>query len=202
MKVVAIIGSYRKGKTIDTLVKKTIEGIKSANPGAEVETIYLIDKEIKYCKNCMVCRNDEPGKKIAKCIISDDMQAIYQTIDDAEGFVFGTPVNIGAVTAVMKTFLERIMWVLAKPGTMPINGCPIPRTAVKKQAVIILSSGIIPPIFRRWCDDATSLIKSVCTSALNAKVVGTLYAGAVESRGLGKYSSKAYKLGQKLSSSF
>ena len=197
MNILAIMGSYRKGKTIDTLIDRAIEGAKSGNK-VHVEKVFLIDKNIEYCRNCMVCRNDDLDKSIAKCVISDDMQTIYPMIEKADGFIFGSPVNMGTVTAVMKTFLERTAWVFGKPGKYPIKGCPTPRSKRKKKALILLSSGLVPPLYRRWCDDATSLIKSQCKCHFNAKVVGSLYAGAVEKRGVDFYLDKAYKLGQKL----
>ncbi|UCG58732.1 MAG: flavodoxin family protein [Phycisphaerales bacterium] len=199
MNILAVVGSYRKGKTIDTLIDKAIEGAKEGGGDhVHVEKLYLIDKNIEYCKNCMVCRRDDPDKPIAKCIIADDMQTIYPMIEKADGFIFGTPVNMGAATAIMKTFLERTCWVLAKPGKRPIRGCPTPRTTRKKMAIIIVSSGIISPVFRRWCDDATPLIKSFCACHLNAKVLGSLYAGGVERKGMDIYLDEAYKLGKKL----
>jgi multimeric flavodoxin WrbA len=201
MNVLAIIGSYRKGKTIDTLVDRAIEGAKANNTGSTlVDKLYLVDKNIEYCKNCMVCRDDDPNKPIAKCVIADDMQTIYPMIEEADGFIFGTPVNMGAATAVMKTFLERTCWVSAKPGRRPVRGCPTPRTTRNKRAIIIVSSGIVSPLLRRWCDDATPLISSFCSCHLNAKVLGSLYAGAVERRGIDVYLDKAYKLGRKLTS--
>jgi multimeric flavodoxin WrbA len=200
MNILAIIGSYRKGKTIDTIVDKAIEGVKANKGTAQVERIHLVDKNIEYCKNCMVCRKDDPEKKIARCIISDDMDIINPKMNEADGFIFATPVNMGQVTAVMKTFLERTTWVLSKPGKRPIHGCPTPRSTRKKKAIIIVSSGIIPPLLRRWCDDATSLIKSQCDCIYNAQVVGSMYAGAVEKRGVDVYMEKAYKLGRKLAS--
>ena len=199
MYILAIMGSYRKGKTIDTLMDKAIDGAKANNKGnIKVDKLYLIDKNIKYCKNCMVCRKDDKNKNVANCVISDDMEEIYPMIEKADAFIFGTPVNMGAATAIMKTFLERICWVFAKPGKRPIRGCPTPRRTRRKRAIIIVSSGLIPPLFRRWCDDATPLIKSLCVSNLNAKVMGSLYAGAVEKRGVDAYFDKAYKLGKKL----
>ena len=74
MKIVALMGSYRKGKTIDTLVNRAIKGVRSGDLGGEVEKIVLIDRHIEYCRNCGVCRNDDPGKRIARCAIDDDMQ--------------------------------------------------------------------------------------------------------------------------------
>ena len=199
MNILAIMGSYRKGKTIDALIDRAIEGAKS-NSEVHVEKLYLIDKKIEYCKNCMVCRNDVSENSFAKCVISDDMQVIYPMIDRADGFIFTSSINMGTVTAVMKTFLERTSWIFSKPGKYPIKGCPTPRSMKRKKAIIILSSGIVPPLFRRWCDDATSLIKSQCNSHFNAKVIGSLYAGAVEKRDVDFYFDKAYKLGQKLTS--
>lgn len=43
-----------------------------------------------------------------------------------------------------------------------------------------------------------SLIKSFCQTCLDAKVVGSLYAGAVERRGVERYFEKSYRLGKKL----
>jgi len=200
MKLLAIVGSYRKGKTIDSLIDSAIEGAKANNDTVEEEKIYLVDKNIKYCKNCMVCREDDPHKQIAKCVIPDDMQTLYTALDEADSFIFGTPVNMGHVTAIMKTFLERVCWVLAKPGNSPLKGCPEPRIKRMKKAIIIVSSGIIPPILRRWCDEATPLLKDICRTNLNAKVLGSLYAGAVERKGIDIYRKKAFKLGETLTS--
>jgi multimeric flavodoxin WrbA len=195
--ILAVVGSYRKGKTIDTLVDRAIEGVKY-NAGVHVDKVVLVDRSIEYCRNCMVCRHDVETKLQAHCIIADDMQDIYPLIAKADGYIFGTPVNMGHVTAVMKTFLERICWVFAKPGTRPIPGCPTPRRERKRKAIVIVSSGIISPLFRRFCDEATPLIKQTAHDSLNAKLIGSLYAGAVEKRGIERYSDKAYALGKRL----
>jgi hypothetical protein len=198
MKVVAVMGSYRKGKTIDTLVGRAIEGVVSADSTAEVETITLIDRHIEYCRNCGVCRSEDPAKSIARCAIDDDMQEILPMMRNADGYVFGVPIFEGTVNAVTKTFLERICWTLARPGRWPVRGCPEPRSSERKRAIAILSTGIIVPLLRRFCDDATPLIKSTIGDSLNAKLVGTLYAGGVEKVGLDRYLGAAFKLGQKV----
>lgn len=200
MKIVAIMGSYRKARTIDTLVDRAIEGVKSVAPNAQIEKITLVDRDIQYCRNCGVCRKDDPVKPIAHCAIQDDMQEILPTMADADAYVFGVPIFEGTVNAVTKTFLERICWTMAKAGRWPVKGCPEPRSPVKRQAIAILSSGIIVPALRVFCDDATSLIKSTIGDSLNAKLIGTLYAGGVEKVGIDRYLKKAHKLGQKLTS--
>lgn len=198
MLIVAITGSYRKGRSIDTLVDRAIAGILSVRPEAEVEKIRLIERRIEYCKNCMLCRNDNPAKPIASCVIEDDMHDIYPLLDRADGYIFATPVNMGHETAVLKTFMERACWVMARPGRFPLPGCPTPRTGRKKRAIAIVTAGVVPPLLRRFCDEATGLIKSFCTSSLNARLAGSLYAGAVEKRGVEYYAGRAYRLGRRL----
>lgn len=198
MKVVAIMGSYRKGKTIDTLVERALDGIRETDPGAEIEKISLVDRSIGYCRNCGVCRKDDPEKPIAKCAIPDDMQDILPVMRNANAYVYGGPIFEGTVNALTKTFLERICWTLARAGRWPIRGCPEPRITEKKRAVVILSSGLIVPLFRWFCDDATSLLKSTFRDSLNAKLAGSLYAGGVEKVGIDRYLDRAFGLGRRL----
>ena len=205
MKILAIMGSYRKGKTIDTLIDKVIEGAKATNSELEIEKISLVDQNIEFCMGCMTCFKDDPSKEMAKCVISDDMSTLNPKILEAEGYIFGTPVFMAHETAIMKQFLERICWIFAKPApkrrkvVIP-KQCPEPRSIQKKKAIIITSSGIIKPRWKKFCDDATPLIKDTIGDSLNAKVVGTMYAGAVMKYGVEKYYNQAYELGKKLAS--
>jgi NAD(P)H-dependent FMN reductase len=205
MKILAIMGSYRKGKTIDTLIDKAIEGAKSNNGNIEVEKISLIDQNIEFCKGCMTCFKDDPSKEIAKCVITDDMDKLNLKILEADGYIFGTPVFIAHETAIMKKFLERICYRFAKPApkrrkiVIP-KDCPMPRSNRKRKAIIITSSGIIKPRWKKFCDDATPLIKGTIRDSLNAKVIGTLYAGAIMKFGVERYYNKAYELGKQLTS--
>ena len=204
MKILAIMGSYRKGKTIDTLIDKAIEGAK-ASGDVEVEKISLIDLNIKFCMGCMTCFKDDPSKEIAKCVIRDDMDTLNPKILEADGYIFGTPVLMAHETAIMKQFLERICWIFAKPAlkrrkmVIP-KQCPEPRSNIEKKAIIITSSGIIKSRWKKFCDDATPLIKETIGDSLNAKVVGTMYAGAVMKYGAEKYYDQAYELGKSLAS--
>ena len=198
MKILTINGSYRKGKTIDTLIDKAIEGIKQVDSSAEVEKIYLKDKNVKYCTNCMTCHDDNPDKPYARCVIQDDMQEIYPKMVEADAYIFGSPVNCGTETAVMKTFLERIVWVFSKPGNKPLKGCPNPRTNKKKVAMFIISSGIIPPALRWFCDDASRHFDSTLKACFETKIVSSMYAGAIRNRSVSYYFDKAVAGGAKL----
>jgi len=107
---------------------------------------------------------------------------------------------MGYATAIMMTFLERICWTFAKPEgrILTIQGCPVPRSDKSRKSIIIVTSGIVPPLFRRFCDDATALIRQTAKDSLNAVTVGTLYAGDIEHRGVDPYLDRAYGLGRKL----
>ena len=200
MNLLAIVGSARKGKATDTLVDKAIEGVQSRSPACDVKKLHLIDHDIQYCKNCLACRDSKTTAPMADCVIKDDMNAIRENVLQSDALIFGTPVHMGYATAIMMTFLERICWTFAKPeGTvLSINGCPVPRSSKTRKAIIIVTSGIVPPLFRKFCDDATKLIRNTARDSLNAKTVGDLYAGDIEHRGVGYYYERAFKLGRKL----
>ncbi len=200
MNCLAIIGSPRKGKSTDLLVDKAIEGIKSKAPDSEVKKLYLIDHDIRHCRNCLVCRESKSGEPYTKCAIKDDMVSIYEDIHNSDTLIFGTPVHMGYATGLMMTFLERICWTFAKPekSYLTVHGCPMPRSDRKRKSITIVTSGTVPPLYRRFCDQASPLIKGVIKDSLNAKTVGDMYAGDIEHRGVDGYYDKSFKLGRKL----
>ena len=200
MNLVAIVGSPRKGKATDTLVDKAIEGARSKNDQIEVKKIYLIDHDIKYCRNCLACRDSKEGGPVATCTIRDDMDFLNKDILGADALIFGTPLHIGYPTALMMTFLERTCWIFAKPEKrhLTIVGCPKPRGDKKRVAIMILTNSIVPPLYRWFCDNASQVIRDVVGDCLNGRMVGELYAGAIERRGVEYYYEKARTLGTKL----
>lgn len=200
MYIVAIVGSPRKGKATDTLVDRAIEGARSANPDCTVNKIHLTDHDIKFCKDCLSCWKDTESEPYATCVIRDDMDIIFEEIARADGFIFGTPVHMGYATGMIMAFLERICWTFARPekNYLNIKGCPTPRSKKEKKAIIIVVSGMIPPMYKPFCNWATSQIKGAINDSLNAKTVGKLYAGDVWHRGVQPYLDTAYKLGMRL----
>jgi len=199
MNLLAIVGSP-KGNSTDKLVNAAIEGAKSENPDCSIKKIHLLEHDIGFCKNCLACFKSKTKGPMARCAIRDDMDNINRDILNSDGLIFGTPVHMGSATGVMTTFLERICWVFAKPekSYVVVSGCPMPRSEKKRRSVIIVTSGIISPILRRFCDEATPLIRGVATDSLNSKTVGDLYAGNVWHRKTEYYAGKAFMLGKKL----
>lgn len=203
MKLLAIVGSPRKGKATDTLVDKAIEGAKSKDPDCEVTKIYLSDQNIGFCRNCLVCRdskNHDANAQYVPCVQRDDMDTISEEIVKADALILGTPIHMATTSSLILKFLERICWTFAKPEAsyLNIHGCPMPRGTKERKAVIIATTGIIPPIYRIFCNQATPLIKQTIKDSLHAKTVGALYAGDIEHRGVEIYRDKAFGLGAKL----
>ena len=86
VKVLGIVGSYRKGGIIDTLVDEAL--LSAQRHGAETTKIYLIDKGIEFCTNCRTC-TQEPGPQRGRCVHEDDMAALLEEYDRSHGLVLG-----------------------------------------------------------------------------------------------------------------
>jgi len=157
-------------------------------------------KRLNKSNKALACRDSKTNDPVADCILRDDMDIIREDVLTSDLLILGTPVHMGYATAIMMAFLERICWTFAKPEgkILSIQGCPVPRSNKTRKAIIIVTSGIVPPLFRKFCDDATSLIKQTAKDSLNAKTVGDLYAGDIEHRGVEYYYRSAFNLGRKL----
>lgn len=200
MNLLAIVGSPRKGKSTDTLVNHAIQGVQANATDVRIKKIHLMDHEIKFCTNCLACRDSKTTGPMAKCAIRDDMDTIREDLLQADIMIFGTPVHMGYATGIMMTFLERVCWTFAKPERtfLTVKGCPRPRSDRKRKAITIVTSGIVPPLYQKFCNWAAGQIKTVVRDSLNGKIVGTLYAGDIEHRGVARYHRKAFRLGQRL----
>ena len=109
-KVVGIIGSPRKGMNTDTLVSKALEGAQSV--GAKTEKIYLNDLNIMPCQSC--AKFPAPWY----CFFHDEMDKIYQVLENADSLVIGTPAYFGSMSAQLKIMIDRSN-CLAEMITLP-----------------------------------------------------------------------------------
>lgn len=99
MRVLGIVCSPRKGGNTEILVREALEGAGEA--GGKTELILLADKNIMPCDGCGAC------EKNGICKIEDDMQAVYQQLELADGVIFGTPVYFLNVSAQAKAVIDR-----------------------------------------------------------------------------------------------
>jgi len=141
MKLMAFVGSPRKGGNTDTLIDKVIEGAKS-NAEAAVEKIYLYDAHIKYCNACGAHTVLKGSKE---CPLDDDMKGILERMEQADAFIFGSPNHGRTISAAMTNFIARMMPLLNMQVTRDASGTIIDaetKPLVKgKKAVLVVSQG-------------------------------------------------------------
>jgi multimeric flavodoxin WrbA len=101
MKILALIGSPRKGSNTDILVDRVLQGAQSC--GHVTEKIYLYDYQITPCLDCRRCKKDD-----FTCALLDGMSEIYPKLEEADLIVFGTPVYWYGPTAKMKLLIDRM----------------------------------------------------------------------------------------------
>lgn len=98
-KVLIISTSIRNGANSEILAHETEKGALEA--GHEVEFITLKDKDLKFCKGCMVCQ------KLGKCVINDDANDITAKMKNSDVIVWATPVYYYEMSGQMKTLIDR-----------------------------------------------------------------------------------------------
>ena len=116
MKIFAVNGSPRKrqGNT-ERILKPFLEGAREA--GADIDLVYLKEKEVKPCLGCNACWLKTPGR----CAQKDDMPELLDLMRQCEVAVLASPIYVGGVTGLMKNFLDR-MTPISLPFIEVVNG--------------------------------------------------------------------------------
>lgn len=109
MKVLAFNGSPRKNWNTEQLLRKALEGARSA--GAETELIQLYDQEFKGCVSCLACKRKN-SKTNGLCAYKDALTPILEKAMEADVLIVGSPVYYDYPTAQARAFLERLMFPL------------------------------------------------------------------------------------------
>jgi multimeric flavodoxin WrbA len=100
-KVLGIGGSPRKGGNSDILLKRLLKG--ASDEGVVTEEIQLRDYQFQSCTGCERCRKDKWCTEL-----QDGMQLIYPKIREASGLVLISPIHNYNMTALMKSFIDRL----------------------------------------------------------------------------------------------
>jgi len=100
MRTIGICGSPRTGSNTEILLREVLKTIKKS--GAETELILLREKNIELCRGC-----DEKCSKTGECVISDDMQEIYEKLINSDLIILGSPTYFDSVSGLMKNFMDR-----------------------------------------------------------------------------------------------
>ena len=100
-KILGIGGSPRKGGNSDILLKRLLKGARGE--GVSTEELQLREYQFQPCIGCERCRKDK------RCTgLQDGMQLIYPKIREADGMVLLSPIYSYNVTALTKSFIDRL----------------------------------------------------------------------------------------------
>ena len=142
MKLMAIIGSPRKGGNTELLMDQVIAGC-SSKTSVDLEKIFVAEKKIEFCTGCMSCVMPSPGT--GKCVITDDMADILEGMKKSDAFIFGTPNHMRTITAPLLNFITRMLPLLEfRPEYDSMGnriGGEITSKLGGKKAAVVISQG-------------------------------------------------------------
>ena len=125
MKRLIIVGSPRVDGRSAHLAEMLFEANIDERPEDELFLVPVSEVEIGPCIGCGACRREtevtyrnDSGEEITelrhRCIFDDDMQALYDLLDDADELVVVSPIYFSGAPAPMKCVLDRMQpyfWV-------------------------------------------------------------------------------------------
>lgn len=118
MKVIAFLGSPRKGGNTEILLNEAVKGM-----GMECEVFDLSRLKIAPCLHCGDC------EATGRCSIADDMDAAASAIREAHRVILAAPVYFSGVPAQAKALIDRCQqfWCEKYLLKMPLPGGPYGR---------------------------------------------------------------------------
>lgn len=114
MKFIGIDGSPRKDGNTEKLVRKILAGAEEA--GAQTDYLKLADLKIDYCMGCGACR------ATGECVMEDDMDRVYDALQQSDVIVLGSPIYAWQVSGNTKVFMDRLCRVLTPQYKSRLDG--------------------------------------------------------------------------------
>ncbi|MCB2172472.1 flavodoxin family protein [archaeon] len=96
--ILGISGSPRS-KSTEYVCKQALQLIEEL--GYETKYWSVKGKKINFCVHCDYCKKGEG------CVFNDDMQSLYELLEEATAYVISTPVYNGNVSGQLKTVMDR-----------------------------------------------------------------------------------------------
>jgi multimeric flavodoxin WrbA len=108
-KVTAFVGSARKKHTYNA-VAQLLSNLQSMGD-IETEIVRLSDYQLQTCRGCKACcdRGEE------HCPLKDDRDLLLEKMMASDGVVFASPNYSFQVSALMKTFLDKLGFAFHRP---------------------------------------------------------------------------------------
>ncbi|MDL2287036.1 flavodoxin family protein [Eubacteriales bacterium OttesenSCG-928-G02] len=97
MKTLIFNGSPRNNGGTATLIKEL-----KINLAGEVEVISSYKSNISPCVDCRYCWTND------KCSLDDEMQKVYQLIDESDNIVIASPIYFSELTGSLLNLMSRL----------------------------------------------------------------------------------------------
>ncbi len=108
-KVTAFVGSARKQHT-HYAVRQFLSVLESLGD-VKYEIVALSDYQVETCRGCKTCFT----KGESFCSLKDDRDLLIEKMMTSDGVIFASPNYSFQVSAIMKTFLDRLGFVFHRP---------------------------------------------------------------------------------------
>ena len=176
--LMAISSSPRRNGNSELLLNSFVEGAR--HNGWETELLRLQKLNISPCQACDGC------SKKGQCVQDDDMQYVFQRLQQVDGLVVASPIYFGTLSAQLKIFIDRFQcWWQAKYRLKQ----PFVGLEEGKIGFFICVSALKD---KGYCEDATKVAK-VLFHNLNYHYVDALHFQGFDRKGSIKEDPEALK---------
>jgi multimeric flavodoxin WrbA len=171
MNIIGIVASQRKEGNTAFIVNKLLEGAK--DEGAQTQSFRFSDLDIKPCRGCLACHKGAEG-----CVIKDDMQKIYDGMEQADAIVLGLPIYMGQMSAQGKIFTDRL-FARFSPKFSPF----FKEAATKQKLVLSFNQGNPNAnLFKPYIDYTNHMFEILEFDVREVPVVTDLRSGSIYER--------------------
>ena len=138
MKRLIIVGSPRTNGRSAHLAELLFEANIDEHPEDELFLVPVSEIEVGPCIGCNACRRKTPvtfkgddGTEVTeerhRCVFDDDMQTVYDLLDDADELVVVSPVFFSGAPAPMKCVIDRLQPYFWARDELRRSGGDLPR---------------------------------------------------------------------------
>lgn len=108
MKVLLVNGSPHEHGCTDTALREMTKVFE--NRGIESQIFWTGRKPLSGCIACGTCREKKA------CVFDDCVNEFLQLAEEADGFVFGSPVHYAAASGAITSFMDRVFYANSMGG--------------------------------------------------------------------------------------
>lgn len=108
MKVLLVNGGPHKNGCVNTALEEVAKSLNEE--GIDTEIFWIGIKPIAGCIACKTCA------KTGKCVFDDIVNEFVEKAQEADGFIFGSPVHYAGATGAITSFMDRVFYSASLGG--------------------------------------------------------------------------------------